>query len=149
VRFFPKQVDFFEIFERASRNLIVACEHLVGLFENFERIDERIAAIEKLDYTPATILTDAPLVFRDEESSWKPKNYGEDFKGDVTLRTALVNSMNIPAVKTAEALAAKFGMQALADWAKGLGLTTPVKLELGSALGSSCARVSRFRSLYW
>jgi len=50
VRFFPKQVDFFEIFERASRNLIVACEHLVGLFENFERIDERIAAIEKLEH---------------------------------------------------------------------------------------------------
>ena len=68
------------------------------------------AAIEKLDFTPATILTDAPIVFRDDENSWKPQNYGEDFKGDVTLRTALVNSMNIPAVKTAEALANKFGM---------------------------------------
>jgi penicillin-binding protein 1A len=106
------------------------------------------AAIEKLDFTPATILTDAPIVFRDDESSWKPKNYGEDFKGDVTLRTALVNSMNIPAVKTAEALAAKFGMQALADWAKGLGLTTPVKLELGSALGSSCVTPWELTNVY-
>ena len=93
------------------------------------------AAIEKLDFTPATILTDAPIVFRDEENAWKPQNYGQDFKGDVTLRTALVNSMNIPAVKTAEALSNKLGIQALADWAKGLGLTTPVKLELGTALG--------------
>ena len=42
------------------------------------------AAVEKLDFTPATILTDAPIVFRDDESSWKPQNYGEDFKGDVT-----------------------------------------------------------------
>lgn len=106
------------------------------------------AAIEKLDFTPSTILTDAPLVFRDEESSWKPQNYGEDFKGDVTLRTALVNSMNIPAVKTAEALANKFGIQVLADWAKGLGLTTPVKLELGTALGSSCVNLWELTNVY-
>ncbi len=106
------------------------------------------AAVEKLDFTPATILTDAPLVFRDDENSWKPQNYGEDFKGDVTLRTALVNSMNIPAVKTAEALASKFGMQALADWAKGLGITTPVKLELGSALGSSCVSLWELTNVY-
>ena len=106
------------------------------------------AAVEKLDYTPATILTDAPLVFRDEENSWKPQNYGETFKGDVTLRTALVNSMNIPAVKTAEALANKFGIQVLADWAKGVGLTTPVKLELGTALGSSCVNLWELTNVY-
>jgi len=106
------------------------------------------AAIEKLDFTPATILTDAPLVFRDDESSWKPKNYGEDFKGDVTLRTALVNSMNIPAVKTAEALTSKLGQAALGDWAKNLGLTTPVKRELGSALGSSCVNLWELTSVY-
>jgi penicillin-binding protein 1A len=106
------------------------------------------AAIEKLDFTPATILTDAPLVFRDSENSWKPQNYGEQFKGDVTLRTALVNSMNIPAVKTAEALANKFGIQVLADWAKQLGITTPVKLELGSALGSSCVNLWELTNVY-
>ncbi|WP_242333944.1 MULTISPECIES: penicillin-binding protein 1A [Anaeromyxobacter] len=106
------------------------------------------AAIEKLDYTPATILTDAPIVFRDDENSWKPQNYGQDFKGDVTLRTALVNSMNIPAVKTAEALTAKAGALALAQWAKALGLTTPVKLELGSALGSSCVNLWELTNVY-
>ncbi len=105
-------------------------------------------AIEKLDFTPATILTDAPIVFRDEENSWKPQNYGEDFKGDVTLRTALVNSMNIPAVKTLEALANKFGLPVIADWAKNLGLTTPVKLELGSALGSSCVNLWELTNAY-
>jgi penicillin-binding protein 1A len=106
------------------------------------------AALEKLDYTPATILTDAPLVFRDSENSWKPQNFGEQFKGDVTLRTALVNSMNIPAVKTAEALAAKFGIQLLADWAKQLGISSPVKLELGSALGSSCLTPWELTNVY-
>ncbi|BDG03579.1 penicillin-binding protein 1A [Anaeromyxobacter oryzae] len=106
------------------------------------------AAIEKLDFTPATILTDAPIVFRDDENSWKPQNYGQDFKGDVTLRTALVNSMNIPAVKTAEALWNKVGISALGDWAKQLGLTTPVKPELGSALGSSCVNLWELTNVY-
>jgi penicillin-binding protein 1A len=87
-------------------------------------------------------------VFRDDENSWKPQNYGETFKGDVTLRTALVNSMNIPAVKTAEALASKLGIQTLGEWAKGLGLTTPVKPELGSALGSSCVNLWELTNVY-
>ncbi len=106
------------------------------------------AALEKLDWTPATILTDAPLVFRDDDSAWKPQNYGEEFKGDVTLRTALVNSMNIPAVKTAEALSAKLGPGFLGEWAHSLGLTTPVKQELGSALGSSCVSLWELTGVY-
>jgi penicillin-binding protein 1A len=106
------------------------------------------AAIEKLGYNPATILTDAPLVFRDEERSWKPQNYGEDFKGDVTLRDALVHSMNIPAVKTAEALKDQFDIGALGQWAKALGITTPVKQELGSALGSSCVYPWELTNVY-
>jgi membrane carboxypeptidase/penicillin-binding protein len=54
------------------------------------------AAFEKLGYTPATVLLDAPLVYRDDESAWKPQNYGESFKGEVTLRDALIHSMIIP-----------------------------------------------------
>jgi penicillin-binding protein 1A len=96
------------------------------------------AAIEKLDWSPATILSDAPIVFRDDDNAWKPQNFGQDFKGDVTLRTALVFSMNIPAVKTAEALASNLGADFLGEWARELGISSPVKRELGSALGSSC-----------
>jgi penicillin-binding protein 1A len=106
------------------------------------------AALEKLGFNPATVLTDAPVVFRDDEMAWKPQNYGEDFKGDVTLRTALVMSMNIPAVKTAEALASKFGIALLGEWARTLGLTTPVKPELGSALGSSCVTLWELTNVY-
>ena len=105
-------------------------------------------AVEKLDFNPATILADAPLVYRDTDSSWKPQNFGQDFKGDVTLRTALVNSMNIPAVRTYEALTAKFGLAVLPEWAKQLGLSTPVKLELGSALGSSCVNLWELTNVY-
>ena len=104
------------------------------------------AAVEKLNYTPATLLTDAPMVFRDEATgqSWKPENFGADFRGDVTLRDALVHSMNIPAVKTAAAL----GANVLADWAKTLGIQSPVKQELGSALGSSCVTPWELANVY-
>jgi penicillin-binding protein 1A len=103
-------------------------------------------AIEKLNYTPATLLTDAPIVYRDESSgvSWKPENFGASFKGDVTLRDALVHSMNIPAVKTAAAL----GVDQLVAWAAALGLTTPVKRELGSAIGSSCTTLWSLANVY-
>jgi penicillin-binding protein 1A len=106
------------------------------------------AAIEKLGFNPSTLLTDAPVVFRDADSAWKPQNFGEDFKGDVTMRTALVHSMNIPAVKTAEALASRMGPKFLGDWARELGITTPVKAELGSALGSSCTTLWDLVNVY-
>ena len=61
-------------------------------------------------------------------------NYGEDFKGEVLLRTALVNSMNIPAVKTFAAV----GTKNMAEWAKRLGISTPMNKDFSSALGSSC-----------
>ncbi len=68
------------------------------------------------------------------------------FKGDVTLRDALVHSMNIPAVKTAAALGVRD--QLVADWAATLGLTTPVKRELGSAIGSSCTTLWSLANVY-
>jgi penicillin-binding protein 1A len=103
------------------------------------------AAIEKLGYTPATLLTDAPVVFRDETgASWKPENYGASFKGDVTLRDALVHSMNIPTIKIAAAL----GVDELVKWAENVGLATPVKRELGSAIGSSCTTLWSLANVY-
>ncbi|HTP26298.1 MAG TPA: transglycosylase domain-containing protein, partial [Anaeromyxobacteraceae bacterium] len=103
-------------------------------------------AIEKLNYSPATLLTDAPVVYRDPDSgvSWKPENLGGSFKGEVTLRDALVHSMNLPAVRTAAAL----GVDQLVDWSHTMGLTTPVKRELGSAIGSSCTTLWDLANVY-
>jgi penicillin-binding protein 1A len=104
------------------------------------------AAVEALGYHPATILTDAPIVYRDAETgtSWKPDNFSEEFRGDVTLRDAVVHSMNIPAVKTAQAL----GVDQLVAFARRVGLQTPVKRELGSALGSSCTTLWELSNVY-
>ncbi len=94
------------------------------------------AAIDQLGWTGGTVIVDAPIVEHDPESgvSWKPDNYSEKFEGDVLLRTALVNSMNVPAVKAFAAV----GVKNMAEWSLRLGLTTPMNMDFSAALGSSC-----------
>jgi penicillin-binding protein 1A len=97
---------------------------------------EYSAAIEQLKWTAATMIVDSPIVYDDPENQnrWKPANYSEEFVGEVLVRTALINSMNIPAVKTFIAV----GIKKMAAWAKLLGLNTPMNEDFSSALGSSC-----------
>ncbi|HZH04679.1 MAG TPA: transglycosylase domain-containing protein, partial [Myxococcaceae bacterium] len=104
------------------------------------------AALEQLNWTEATVIVDSPVVFDDEESQlrWKPQNFSEEFVGDVLLRTALVNSMNIPAVKTFQAV----GVKNMAAWAKTLGLSTKMNEDFSAALGSSCVYPFELAQVY-
>ncbi len=103
-------------------------------------------AIDKLGWTMSTVLVDSPIVFDDPQTAkvWKPENYESDFKGDVPLRVALINSMNIPAVKTAAAV----GPKDIVAWAHRLGITTKVNEDLSIALGSSCVSLWDLTSVY-
>ncbi len=94
------------------------------------------AALELLDWTEATMLVDSPIVEHDPDTkvSWKPANYSDKFEGEVLLRTALVNSLNVPAVKTFGAV----GVKNMAAWSQKLGITTPMNMDFSAALGSSC-----------
>lgn len=93
------------------------------------------AAIALKKYTPATMVQDAPLTFYNgEDGLWKPKNMGDEYKGEVTVREALMNSMNVPTLN----IMADIGTKNVLDWAKKLGITTELKAELGTAIGSSC-----------
>ncbi len=103
-------------------------------------------AIDKLDWTMSTILVDSPIVFDDPDTAkvWKPENYESDFKGDVPLRVALINSMNIPAIKTLAAV----GPKDVAAWAHQLGITTKINEDLSIALGSSCVSLWDLTKVY-
>jgi 1A family penicillin-binding protein len=78
------------------------------------------AAAWQKGYTPETILIDAATDFG---QGYKPKNYSLEERGPVTMRVALANSLNIPAVKTlylagvknATDLAQRMGMASLND----------------------------------
>jgi penicillin-binding protein 1A len=104
------------------------------------------AAIENLGWTEATPIVDSPVVFDDPDTQlrWKPENFNEGFKGDVLLRTAIVNSMNIPAVKTFQAV----GVKTMREWAKQLGLSTAMNEDFSSALGSSCVYPFELAGVY-
>jgi penicillin-binding protein 1A len=104
------------------------------------------AAIEQLNYTPATMLLDAPIVYDDPTNAvrWKPSNFESDFKGDVTVREALIHSMNIPAIRTLEAV----GATKVAAWAHQLGITRPLNEDMSIALGSSCVTLWDLTHVY-
>ncbi|MEW5851136.1 MAG: PBP1A family penicillin-binding protein, partial [Myxococcota bacterium] len=104
------------------------------------------AAVDLEKFTPSTIIVDSPLVLDDTEAlkRWKPQNFEEDFKGDVTVRTALMNSMNVPAIKTMQAV----GLERAVAYAGRLGIKTQLKKELGTAIGSSCVNLWELTSVY-
>jgi penicillin-binding protein 1B len=81
--------------------------------------------------TPASTVTDAPSSFAYGDQIYEPRNYKEEYKGDVTLRYALANSLNNATVKVAE----QVGYDKVADLAKSAGIVS-VKATPAMALGS-------------
>jgi penicillin-binding protein 1C len=60
-------------------------------------------AFEKLGMTPESTILDLPIAYKTEENyAYEPKNYSQNYKGEITLRQALSESVNIPAIKLAE-----------------------------------------------
>lgn len=84
-------------------------------------------------FTSLTEIEDSPLEWKYDAQIWKPKNYDEIFRGPVTLRQALEESLNVPTAK----LAQKVGMPAIVEAMVAAGIKTPLpplpSLSLGSA----------------
>jgi penicillin-binding protein 1B len=83
--------------------------------------------------TPITILTDEPTTFvYDNGRTYDPNNYHQEYRGSVTVRTALQNSLNVPTIKIAE----RIGYGRVAAMAKRLGLNAKIKGYPSVALGA-------------
>src|SRR5258708_24387584 len=78
------------------------------------------AAIEQRNFTASTILIDAPLVTDDDATGkrWKPANYEQEFMGEAPVRLTLIHSMNLPPIRTLQAVGGK-GARA---WAHQIGV---------------------------
>lgn len=70
-------------------------------------------------YTPATIINDTPVAYTSAWETYAPVNYDGRFHGNVTLRTSLANSFNIPAVKTL----ASIGIPLFVDYGHRMGIS--------------------------
>jgi penicillin-binding protein 1A len=92
------------------------------------------AALEK-GYTTASIVFDRPVVYTDERSGfvWRPSNYGRAFYGPITLREAIARSVNNATVH----LFRDVGVDFVIDYARRLGIESPLSRDLSLALGSS------------
>jgi penicillin-binding protein 1A len=90
------------------------------------------AAIDQGAKPDDTIL-DAPVSFPGPSGLWSPHNYDNKFEGEITLRHALAESRNIPAVK----LAAKMGMPSVISYVRRFGITSRMETYLPVALGAA------------
>src|SRR5205085_3768095 len=82
-------------------------------------------------FTPATLVADEPTTFTYGDQIYEPRNYKEEYHGQVTARYALAMSLNNATVKLAE----EVGYDKVADLAKAAGITT-VKATPAMALGA-------------
>lgn len=94
-------------------------------------------AFEKLGLTPESTILDLPTAYETSEGyAYEPKNYSQDYKGEITLRQALSESVNIPAIKLAE----RVGTSTLLQFLRELGITslkeTAEHYGLGLTLGN-------------
>lgn len=72
-------------------------------------------------YTPASIISDSPVSFSvPGQPVYAPKNYDYKYRGNITLRSALAESRNIPAVK----ILASYGVAKMIDLGEAMGITT-------------------------
>jgi len=92
-----------------------------------------LAALDKFKYTPATIVYDTPRTFRAGDTFWTPANFDEKFLGPITLRTALEKSRNLVSAD----IVSRIGVDAPIQYARLLGITSPLGRNLSLSLGSS------------
>jgi penicillin-binding protein 1B len=82
-------------------------------------------------FTPVSMVADEPSTFAYGDQIYEPRNYKEEYHGDVTARYALAMSLNNATVKLAE----EVGYDKVADLARSDGITS-VKATPAMALGA-------------
>ena len=97
-------------------------------------------------FKPTDVIVDEPVTFpgADGEPAYEPQNYDRKFRGPITLRFALEESVNIPAIK----LLRKVGTSLVASYARRMGIKSPIGQNLSLALGSSEVNLLELTSAY-
>jgi penicillin-binding protein 2D len=102
------------------------------------------AALEK-GFTAGSIWNDDPVAYvRNENETWKPRNYGNEYHGNLPLRQALAYSDNIITVKLLEAI----GVPDFVRFAGTLGLSLRSPNDLSLALGTDEVTLSELMLAY-
>ena len=96
--------------------------------------------------SPASVILDAPVVYEQDqdEKTWKPENYGRKIHGMVSLRDALAHSHNLATVRLLD----KIGIKNVIEFARTVGITSPLAADLSLGLGSSSVGLMELTSTY-
>lgn len=98
--------------------------------------------------SPATIIRDAPVTFLVEgQPPYTPKNYEGSFRGNLTLRSALAESRNIPAVR----VLSTYGVEKMMEMGQKMGITTwqdPDNYGLSLTLGGGEVKLVDLARVY-
>ncbi len=106
-----------------------------------------VTAFEK-GYNDNTIVVDEPSCWPSYPQNWCPQNYDGLFRGPVTLRQALAQSLNVPSVKVLDSLA---GLQDSIKMAQKFGISTltdPSRYGLSIVLGGAEVKLLDMVSAY-
>ncbi|MFQ6111408.1 MAG: penicillin-binding protein 1A, partial [Nitrospinota bacterium] len=96
--------------------------------------------------TPADLLIDSPVEYRNPATgaTWKPRNFSGKFHGPVTLRRALEKSINVATVKLLD----RVGPRRVVEYAKTMGIQSPIYPYLSMALGAFEVNLLELTSAY-
>lgn len=91
--------------------------------------------------TPSTVLQDSPISIEfggGQQQIWTPKNYDGEFRGPISVRQTLEQSINIPTVRVAlsETSSGDNLLPRIVELAKEAGISSPMKAYPSLALGS-------------
>jgi penicillin-binding protein 1A len=84
-------------------------------------------------WTPETHVVDSPVTINVFGKPWTPENYGGKYLGEITLRTAMMHSLNTVAVKISQ----QFGRQKIADVARNAGIESDIQTVASMPLGTN------------
>jgi penicillin-binding protein 1B len=93
--------------------------------------DDTVLGVQPV-VTPVTTVDDVPTTFEFDGKEYTPDNYGEEFYGTVTVRDALIHSLNVATVKVAEMI----GYQRVVDLTRQMGLGNNIQPTPAVALGA-------------
>ena len=98
------------------------------------------------NYTPSTLILDAPLVLEQgfDLKMWKPENYGKKFYGASTLRMGLEKSRNLMTVRIAQDL----GLKKIVNFSEQLNIYNNPSELLSISLGSAETTLLKLTSAY-
>ncbi len=122
-------------YQKSQFNRVTQAKRQPGsLFKPFVYLTGFIASQQSKDarFTAVTILQDEPYEITSGGKLWKPENYDNDFRGEVTARKALEDSINVPTVRMSEMV----GLKNIVTTVRQCGIQSQMRLFPSLSLGS-------------